>query len=99
MIRLLASTAVAFVVAVASASPATADPVNDAANNVGGALCIAIKGDPTFKGINRIGDALHQRGFTYHDAGRVVQLSISAYCPWQQPLFDLYVKSARWRTA
>lgn len=98
MIRIFLAAFTAFSLAVACAAPAAADPVNDAANNVGGALCIAISGDPTFKGINRIGDALHERGFSYPEAGRIVRLSVDAYCPWQQPLLDLYVKSARWRT-
>ncbi|SKL82327.1 hypothetical protein [Mycobacteroides abscessus] len=99
MIRLLSVVVVAFWLGMASAAPVAADPANDAAKNVGGALCIAIGADPTFKGLNRIGEALHQRGFSYPDAGRVVRLSVDAYCPWQQPLLDLYVKSARWRTA
>ncbi|MFA4084269.1 DUF732 domain-containing protein [Mycobacteroides salmoniphilum] len=98
MIRILLAAFIAFAPLVSCAAPAAADPVNDAANDVGGALCIAIIGDPTFKGINHIGNALHERGFSYPDAGRIVRLSIDAYCPWQQPLLDLYVKSARWRT-
>lgn len=98
MIRIVLATFVAFALVVSCAAPAAADPVNDAANDVGGALCIAISGDPTFNGINRIGNALHERGFSYPDAGRIVRLSVEAYCPWQQPLLDLYVKSARWRT-
>lgn len=98
MIRVLLAALIVFSLAVSCGTPAVADPVNDAANNVGGALCVAINGDPTFKGINRIGEALHERGFSYPEAGRIVQLSVDAYCPWQQPLLDLYVKSARWRT-
>lgn len=98
MIRILLAAFTTFILAVSCGAPAAADPVNDAANDVGGALCIAISGDPTFKGINRIGNALHDRGFSYSDAGRIVRLSVEAYCPWQQPLLDLYVKSARWRT-
>lgn len=99
MMRLLAAGVVATSLAVATAAPASADRVNDTAYDIGGALCVVIGADPTFHGINSIGQALNQRGFTDHAAGRVIALSVSAYCPWHQPLIDLYSKASRWRTA
>lgn len=99
MMRLLPTVAMAAVLALATAAPASADRVNDVANDIGGAVCVIVGADPTFHGINSIGQALNQRGFTEQAAGRVIALSVSAYCPWHQPLIDLYTKAAHWRSA
>lgn len=99
MMRRLPTVAMAAVLALATAAPASADRVNDVANDIGGAVCVIVGADPTFHGINSIGQALNQRGFTDQAAGRVIALSVSAYCPWHQPLIELYTKASRWRSA
>ncbi|SKF80273.1 DUF732 domain-containing protein [Mycobacteroides abscessus] len=99
MIRLLPTVALVAGLALATAAPASADRVNDVANDIGGAVCVIVGADPTFHGINSIGHALNQQGFTDQAAGRVIALSVSAYCPWHQPLIDLYTKASRWRSA
>ncbi|SIG30265.1 Uncharacterised protein [Mycobacteroides abscessus subsp. abscessus] len=61
MMRRLPTVAMAAVLALATAAPASADRVNDVANDIGGAVCVIVGADPTFHGINSIGQALNQR--------------------------------------
>lgn len=74
---------------------ADAEPLNVYADNVSGVVCETLEADPTFHGVEKIIEALHDAGhITYYDAGRVVRYAVDQYCPESFGLIMAWANSA-----
>lgn len=91
---LIAAGVGAVVAALASPAPAHADPVVDYTGKTAPIVCELLDGTPTFGGIALVGQLIHNDGLSYESAGRVIKLSIEAYCPRHVLLWNRFVDSA-----
>ncbi|CPS15924.1 DUF732 domain-containing protein [Mycobacteroides abscessus] len=97
--RLLIAAGVgATVAALASPVPAHADPVIDYTGKTAPTVCALLDSTPTFGGIAVVGQLIHNDGLTYEAAGRVIKLSIEAFCPRHVALWNRFVDSANSQT-
>lgn len=94
--RLLIAAGVgAAIAALANPAPAAhADPVIDYTGKTAQTVCALLDSTPTFGGIALVGQLIHNDGLSFEAAGRVIKLSIEAYCPRHIPLWNRFVESA-----
>lgn len=90
-----ASVAALTVTAFGYATQADADPALDYASLYAGAVCSTLDEYPSIAGVTGIGQAIHEDGLSFYDAGRAVGIAVAVECPRHQPLLDAFVATAR----
>lgn len=77
--------------AVLLATPAKADITADDTDYYSSAVCNTLdSGYATLNGILGIGQAIHQDGYTYRDAGAIIADSVIGSCPEYVPLLKRF---------
>lgn len=80
-----------------SAPHAKADPDPDAAvvafaAHYGSAVCETLDDFPSSAGILGVGEAIHDQGLSYRQAGQVIWLSVDDICPRHRGLVDRFAR-------
>lgn len=83
-------------IALTLAGKAAADPDDqipyDYANTYGPAVCSTLDDHNTFDGIIGIGEAIHDDGLSYRQAGQVIYLSVAEICPRHLGLLKAFMR-------
>lgn len=78
--------------AMAASAPAHADPLDNYISATSSAVCETLDDFPTFSGIEGIGvEIVQDTGWTFEEAGAVVERSIVAECPRHAALWNRFV--------
>lgn len=58
-------------------------------------ICLVLDDYPSFAGITGIGEAIHEEGLSYYDAGQAIALSVYGVCPEHTGLIKAYAAAGK----
>lgn len=75
------------------AAPAKADVPTPVITQYSDAVCSTLDDYPTFNGILGVGQALHDYGWTWREAGEIVGMAVLRYCPRHTQLLNDFMNA------